>query len=418
MHVSAAGGEAAIQATLLMAAARDLFARSWSAQDAVTRLYGEFHPGIKALAEALAAVWGGVELDIGPSAPNTGRLARLLLSTGAWPRSVCAVVSAVTLASWHGGLARKSLTDAGALPYPARNQFRSPDIICNGSQRASADEIDRWSSLRGWSEAPWVPPVASNNFLYVRAQNRFPGLIGGQISLYSYRIGIGPRSPSAWKAVPTDSESQFSTLSPVQPGAVLMTADDPFVLNPGGQTALALVAMVSTPYLPNTRPPDSNFALANWLRWNGGTAWRSMILPDTDAVSLGLSNHNASPERFRIEVQGRNIPSGTNIRLSSTGPGAVFDSGPLRVPGPNEAVSFDVSLQARHDGTVAVEIETPDRGPLPQDASVVLRNLWLVDAAHDEFDQAAALLVRLGETLDETSTVALSLGECALGGSA
>jgi hypothetical protein len=401
--------------------AQDLFARGTTITDGAITLYKSFGPAIDDLAVTLTAVWGGNSLQIGTNAPNSGKLSIALYNGSGtnWPREMCNAAATRAVSSWHGELVRKSTSDIGAIPYPSNNVYCSPDIICSGGSPATAAQIAQWISEPGMNQTPWTPATNADNYFYIRARNLYPGESGGNASLYTYRSSIGPQPPSKWRSVPTMSEGRVSVMTTAAAQGVIITADDPFVFNPGSSGEhLCMIAMISTEYLRNTRPSDSNFDIVTWQKWNGASAWRNIDIPKSRAVSLGLANHNASAEAFRVEAVCRNVPAGTEIRLSSNDSGASFDTGSMRVPGPNGTVSAVVDLPPSHDGTVTVEVAIPGGGLLPKGSSIDLRSVWLVDQAHNEFDRAAVHLALARSALDDDGIAELYMGNFVLVGDA
>jgi hypothetical protein len=401
--------------------AQDLFDQDTNIADASRQLFSSFGPNIDDLAVTLTAVWGD-SLAVGSAAgPNAGKLTTVLAngSGATWPREHCAAAANRALSNWHGGLIRKSRLDVGVIPYPGHSLFLSPDLIATGAEPASAFQRAFWTSAIGRHFGHWEEPADGPNHVCVRVENQFPGEEDARVTLFASRLGIGWTRPSLWKTVPTAKGKTTVGLVRVANGRMAITAD-PFAFVPAQDASIHVdfTALVSSPYLKNTRPADSNFDIASWLKWNGGVGWHGLCLMRGGEVSLGLSNVNPTPERFLIEAVCHGLPDGTAIRLFSQQGGVPVDSGPLVLTGGAASASTIVSLPGDYEGTVNVAIDTPEGTGLPAGASVELQNYWLVDSAHDQFERVVLHLARAREALSADDTAHLYIGNCILIGDA
>ncbi|BAI71346.1 hypothetical protein AZL_007080 [Azospirillum sp. B510] len=401
----------------LVNSAEGLFAQDATLSEAATYLYANHNPNIDDLATVLTAIWAE-SLGVGSADPNTAKLTNTLYNAGGdasggnWSYDSCRDAARKVFTVWHGGLIRKSLTDRGTIPQPSAGFHGSPDIISNGPVKATWAQLAAWTSALGWRRAPWVDSAGDRTYLYVRERNLFPDRLGGTVSLFACRAGIGIGRPSDWQLVGAtgDGDTAGAAIPTVGRNAIGINRTTPFVFDPAGSRHPdpCFVALFSTPYFRNPPPGDRNAEVAQWLAWNGAAGWRSTAVAGTAPRTLGLANLDATPERFRIDAVCHDVPVGTLLWLRSADDECAIDEcaidgraidggwvggGPLTVTRPDQRLSLMVTLPGNHDGAVAVTVLAPDGGALPKGAAIDLRAFWLAAPTGLEAAGHAALFM-------------------------
>lgn len=370
-------------------------------------------------AVVLAAVW--VETIIAGNGTISGAayLASVMYQAAmdnfgdpVWSQQECTDSANAAWAVWNGLFTRKALDDTGATPYTGQlGVYMSPDIWVTTKKVDGPPFNDITTAA---SYAIQSPSAVTNeqNYIYVRGMNRFPGSLGGSVTLYQYKASLA-NNPSQWMQVQTTGGALSATIEPLA-SQEIFAALDSFRVNFSGTDHTCVTALVSTEFFPNPlpAPPYTNFNVIQWLSGNPATAWKNLGGGSNATNRLAICNLDDTPEQFEYVALCSHVPQGTAVRLHHAGNGrdGTLDTRAQKIESLFQTITGEVVLPPKYDGNLEVHIETPDGKGLPHGAVIVMQGYWVVPQGHPRHTDAAAYLARAGRSLHPNGVAKLYTG--------
>lgn len=324
---------------------------------------------------------------------DADKLAGNMVSAKGWHWADCKIAADDAFSTWSGLLLRGNFNNYGQIPKPG-TLTDSPDVLLNG-----AGPLDPQVMLGQWNSRFYNGTVGFKNYAYGRAASvEIPVDIKRPVlRMFSSDAGFNI-PPSSWQQLATFEKSPTSPLQGLSEGP-LKAGDraantEPFVFEPPGSGHYCLIAVAGTEFFRNdplTQP--GNLDAWKWITFNGAAGWHNMNAAPANEVTLKFANQDASPERFVFEARCSRVPVGTLVSLNASGPKLLssVDSGQVKIGGEYQVVSAEGVVAGDHLGDLQVRFATPDGQPLPAQAAIEVRMLWVLEPHHPYYEEGVKL---------------------------
>ncbi|HLJ91077.1 MAG TPA: hypothetical protein VKZ53_30015 [Candidatus Angelobacter sp.] len=336
--------------------------------------------------------WSGVKFE-------ERLLSRALLTAGlGWSQSTTDSAAHAAFKDWHGLFLRSEMAAGSSIPRTLA--YYSPDVIADGAL-SPKDLIARWNEYLSYSR------ISGGVFVYARCQSlNVPIPIGGvrlpngtntppEVRVYAIPGSLTLSPPATWMQLKSAGKDFAYLLN--ENGAEVpnvaefqRVATGPFDWTPPNNGHFCLVASVRTEFFTNNPAsvPAGNWDTHDWVAYDGAGGWRNVDVLQTLRTSLNLYNHDARQEEFILEAHCADFPAGTKISLECNHDLVKLSSGSVNITQPNQVVAVPATLPPLFEGQLNLAIETPDGKPLPREASLNLRQTWVIPANHHHYPDA------------------------------
>lgn len=342
---------------------------------------------------------------------DQGLMASIMSMTTGLSMDVCKAAAKNAFSVWCGILVRKNFSDFGTIPVQGNLTF-SPDVVRNGP-------LTRLTLIQKWSDYIWNP----GGYCYTRGQNLgFQGSIkNAMVRMFYTDLGfICP--PTSWNIMYTQDNEIWSPLQGITPGPLKMgerAASGAFIFSPAAIGHFCLISVVSTEFFKNdpTTIPPGNWNSYQWITNNGAAGWHNTDVNTAADTVLKFYNQDGRPETFVFEAHCYNVPVGTKVALKCRDPGAdELDSGEVNIIHKQyQLVSIEAEVPANYKGDLLVRIKGPGGKLLPAGASVVVRQLWLLEHGHKYYLKAAKML-DAHDAVNASQVIRVPMGNCTIYG--
>jgi hypothetical protein len=317
-------------------------------------------------------------------------LSASLQKAGGWGQADCNKAAQNAFSNWYGVLARNDFSNVGQIPK-AGNLTNSPDALCNMD-----GPLIRSTILTQWNSYFFNQGVVGKNYCYGRVQSVNIPLPIEQPKTRMFFTDAGFNSPpTSWQIMYTEKKDTYSPLEGMQPGPIPAggrAASGAFLFEPPAAKHYCLLAVSATEFFTNDPLQGAgNWSSQEWITRNGAAAWHNIDIPRAMETTLKFYNQDSQPERFLFEAHCTNVPTGTEVSLECKDGNLAnaLTSGRVKVTGKHHLVSTgEALLPAGFAGDVTVRIKTPNDKPLPANASVEVRMVWILQPGHPHYGQA------------------------------
>jgi len=371
------------------------FKGGYSATQTMQELYNAWLPpfNLNLLAAIVASLYGDTywvmtKMDKSLLATN------LQAALGILPAD-CQKAANFAFSSWYGLQVRANFSDSGNIPRPG-NTTNSPDAIVNGQAPLTVKQlIDLWNVYN------WDPKPGLKNYAYGRAQSLNIQVPIDQpvLRMYYSDAGFNP-PPSSWIKMSTfeggneTSPLQGQNVGPIPVGGRSANTDAFGFIVPGAGH-YCIISVAGSEFFTNN-PSDScgNFNAVEWITCNGGAGWHNIDVVTAKEAALKYYNQDATAEHFIFEAHASKVPAGTTISLEFADKklASAYPAQSTTISNAYQVISTEAEVPAKSSGDLIVRI---DGKPLPAEASIDIRLIWLLPQGHRNLAQAADLL---GET--------------------
>lgn len=352
-------------------------------------------------------------------------LAQTMIQTLSLSATLANQYATNAMAQWRGIFCRKNINDSGQIPVVG-SYTESLDIICNGNTPINPQQL-----IQNWNSTYWQQPSVNKNYIYARCQNMsFLGGITKPVVSMFYTTGGFNQPPTSWiQCYTTGQNEKTGTISSLVNGNItVVSPDNPltlgeraasegFFFTPTSTDHVCVIAVIGTEFFTNNplNITNSNWDSNEWITHNGAAAWHN-VDPQLNLVdTLKFYNQDDTSEDFYFSALCRNVPVGTKISLKNTDAAAAFDTGVTEVSSSTQEIRQAVTLPAKYEGALHVQLEAPGGKKLPHNAAVEITMYWRIKPSHAHYAQAAKRLGVVPTQADKE--VLLALGSFTIIGS-
>lgn len=354
------------------------------------------------LAQVVGALWANTYWDTTKMSVN--KLAADINSAIGINMADATRAAQYAFGMWCGLQVRANFSDNGSIPRGG-TLTASPDVVLNGQNQLTTKQL-----IEMWNQTVWSPTAGLKNYVYGRAQSLNIGVDITQPYLRGFYsdAGFNP-PPSSWIQMftwdKTGDTSPLTTIdggTTISPGVRAADGDaNAFKFTPPGSGHYCLIVLACTEFFANDPTHSgSNWSSQEWITYNGAAGWHNVDVASTGVHALKFYNEDATPETFAFEAHCYKLPPGTRVGLSvqegnDRALGLHVRGNELKSTARYQALRVSGTVPPNYAGVLKVLIETPDRGPLPAEASIEVRQLWQLGPGHANYLDA----VRQGNNL-------------------